>query len=331
MLRRIAAPPLRMPTLSPEGQSSVGIKSFARLVEVYEKGMLRVASLITRLISYIRLTLQKYTADHRQRGDAKSPRRPSTFYEEQYKGEGYKTFDADFPHSEYERLNAFIKTARLESSRVLDVGCGRGAFQDLVTDYTGVDIAVSAGRWIHKKFLVASATSLPLPDNHYDCVWSAWTLEHVPEPEKGLEEMRRVTKSRGYIFLCPAWQCRPWAANGYDVRPYEGLDLWGKMIKVTIPLRNSVLFRSLYLVPKRLAHHVAWVVMRRPTRFWYRKLRPNYEKFWTSDSDACNWMDPHEAILWFVSRGDDCLNHPVHFQGLLVRTGALIFQVKKRN
>jgi len=37
-------------------------------------------------------------------------------------------------------------------------------------------------------------------------------------------------------------------------------------------------------------------------------LNPNYEKYWVRDSDAVNSIDSHEAILWFLSRGDECLN-----------------------
>src|SRR3546814_11978920 len=45
-----------------------------------------------------------------------------------------------------------------------------------------------------------------------------------------------------------------------------------------------------------------------PTRLRYRRLTPNYEKYWMSDSDAVNAIDSHEAMLWFLSRGDECLN-----------------------
>jgi len=40
----------------------------------------------------------------------------------------------------------------------------------------------------------------------------------------------------------------------------------------------------------------------------YRRLIPNYEKYWVPDSDAVNSIDSHEAMLWFRSRGDECLN-----------------------
>ena len=40
-------------------------------------------------------------------------------------------------------------------------------------------------------------------------------------------------------------------------------------------------------------------------------------------------MDPYEAIIWFTSRGDECLNYRGHLDQLAVRTGPLIFRVRE--
>jgi hypothetical protein len=40
----------------------------------------------------------------------------------------------------------------------------------------------------------------------------------------------------------------------------------------------------------------------------YRGLSPKYDAHWVQDSDAVNSVDSHEALLWFRSRGDECLN-----------------------
>jgi hypothetical protein len=42
-----------------------------------------------------------------------------------------------------------------------------------------------------------------------------------------------------------------------------------------------------------------------PTTLRYERLRPNY---WVPDSDAVNSIDSYEDALWFLSRGDECLN-----------------------
>ena len=59
-------------------------------------------------------------------------------------------------------------------------------------------------------------------------------------------------------------------------------------------------------LPNRLVRKV--VAQLGPTKLRYRRLTPNYEKYWMPDSDAVNSIDRYEAMLWFRSRGDECLN-----------------------
>jgi hypothetical protein len=131
-------------------------------------------------------------------------------------------------------------------------------------------------------------------------------FEHVPNPEQAFYEARRVTRDNGVLFLFPTWNCTSWAAEGYEVRPYSDFGLGGKLIKASIPLRSARPFLVMSLLPNRtIRNFVAWFG---PTRLRYRRLTPNYEKYWQPDSDAVNSIDRHEALLWFRSRGDECLN-----------------------
>ena len=158
----------------------------------------------------------------------------------------------------------------------------------------------------HKKFVVGSATAMPFPGNSFDAAWSIWVFEHVPNPEQGFAEVRRVVRNGGVIFLMPAWNCASWLAQGYPVRPYSDLDVKGKLIKASIPLQRSVGFRAVMHLPVRAIRHIAPLFG--PTRLRYKSLTPNFEKYWMQDSDAINSIDSHEALLWFTSRGDACLN-----------------------
>ena len=104
---------------------------------------------------------------------------------------------------------------------------------------------------------------MPFHDNYFEAIWSIHVLEHVPDPESALLEMRRVLKPGGLLFLSPAWYCRPWAAQGYAVRPYSDLDLKGKVVKASIPLRNNLIFRAGYVIPRRLGRLIlAWLGLR---------------------------------------------------------------------
>jgi len=122
-----------------------------------------------------------------------------------------------------------------------------------------------------------------------------------------MREMRRVLKNNGLLLFNPAWQCRPRPAEGFPVRPYSDFNWKGKLVKASIPVRNSVSFRSSHVFPKRMTRLVWFLLHKRPMPFHYKKLIPNHDHFWMSDSDAVNSMEPFEAILWFVSRGDVCV------------------------
>lgn len=232
-------------------------------------------------------------------------------------------------NSELRDIQALVQRYGLERKRVLEVGSGAGQLQDAVEDYTGLDIAATAKRFYHKPFVAASATSLPFRDNEFDAIWSLGVLEHVPKPEQALREMRRVLKNGGILYLSASWQCRPWHADGYSVRPYSDFGLRGKLIKASIPLRDSILFRSLYTFPIRLLRLGAYRFSGKPMPFRYNPLKPNYIHFWETDGDAVNSMDAYEAILWFRSRGDECLNYPGPLSQLLIRRGPVIFRIRK--
>lgn len=214
-------------------------------------------------------------------------------------------FAAEAYHIE-DRVREFVKRFNLTDRPVLEIGSGRGYLQDIAQNYTALDISASVARFYHKKFVLGSATALPFPDDSFDGIWSIWVFEHVPNPEQAFNEARRVTRDNGVLFLFPAWNCVSWAAEGYEVRPYSDFGLGGKLIKASIPLRSSMPFIWMHLIPNRIVRSLVSFV--EPTRLRYHRLTPNYEKYWVPDSDAVNSIDYHEALLWFRSRGDECLN-----------------------
>lgn len=254
-----------------------------------------------------------------------------SFYDREYiqgrYARSYKSVPTDHPQLYF--VERFVTKYDLKDKCCLEIGAGAGAFQDMVPNYVGVDISEEVRRFFHKPFVVASANELPFADNSFDAVWSIETLEHIPNPERALTEMRRVLRNRGYLLLSPAWYCRPWAAKGYAVRPWADFDWRGKIIKLSIPVRNSLPWRVPRVFLWRFWRLVHFFLKRQPTSFQYRKLEPDYEHNWTSDSDAINSMDPFECILWFVSRGDFCLSHPTLVSAFMVRTGGVVFRICK--
>jgi len=237
-----------------------------------------------------------------------------------YYGRAYDKPTADIEDTEYtrvaeqvsktlhlpERVQNFVNTHGLHNKAVLEIGSGRGNLQDIVPNYTGLDISPNVKRFYHKRFVLGSATALPFAHNSFDAVWSIFVFEHVPNPEQALSEARRVVRDGGYMYLYPAWNVPAWTAEGYEVRPYSDFDLAGKLVKLSIPIRSSKPFVFAGLLPVRFVRK--YFSGSGPTRLRYTRLKPNYEKYWAPDSDAVNSIDFHELILWFQSRGDECVN-----------------------
>ena len=134
------------------------------------------------------------------------------------------------------RVRDFVDRYQLHDKRVLDIGSGRGYLQDIVADYTGLDLSSTVAPHYHKPFVVGSATEMPFPADSFDAAWTVWVVEHIPEPEKAFLEMRRVIKPGGVLFLMVAWNCTPWAAGGFEVRPYSDFNAAGKLVKASVPL-----------------------------------------------------------------------------------------------
>ena len=270
------------------------------------------------------------------------------FYEEVYSpvgasadGTGYASSDnheyvqigreAGESRGATETATWFVEEYGLRDARVLEVGAGSGQLQDLVDDYTGLDIAASASRFFHKPFVHGSATNLPFEDSEFDGVWTIWVLEHVLNPELALAEMRRVTRSGGVILLAPGWNCPSWWAEGYQVRPYSELDAKGKVIKASLVLRAHPLYQYAHLLSARLLRRTVWEINGGgPTTLRYRRLDPNFERYWVPDSDAVASLDPHEAMLWHTSRGDECLNCPKGLSGrMTMGLQSLVIRIHK--
>lgn len=92
----------------------------------------------------------------------------------------------------------------------VDIGCGNGAFTELVTErcapasIDGIDpspaqLAYARGRTGLEavRFVEGSAMSLPYPDAAFDVAIMALVIFFVPEPAKGVAEMVRVLRPGG--------------------------------------------------------------------------------------------------------------------------------------
>src|SRR5882672_6821425 len=96
--------------------------------------------------------------------------------------------------------------------RWLDVGCGNGAFTEMIVDrcapssVDGVDPAEAQLVFAHTRPALAAARfhqgdamALPFPDNTFDVAVMPLVIFFVPDPAKGVGEMARVVRPGGTV------------------------------------------------------------------------------------------------------------------------------------
>ena len=110
----------------------------------------------------------------------------------------------------------FVEFAQVgEGSKVLDVGCGTGVLSETLASLTGAseiigidrsDAFVDHGQTRSTdpriKCELGDAVDLPYPDNTFDHCLSLLVLQLIPDREKALSEMCRVTRRGGSVSAC---------------------------------------------------------------------------------------------------------------------------------
>jgi SAM-dependent methyltransferase len=103
-----------------------------------------------------------------------------------------------------------------KGSRWLDIGCGTGAFSQLIAQHcapkslSGIDpspqqIAFARAKLPQADLRVADSMALPFEDGGFDVVASALVLHFIPDRSKAFAEMKRVAR-RGGTIAAYTWE-----------------------------------------------------------------------------------------------------------------------------
>lgn len=120
--------------------------------------------------------------------------------------------------------NSLRRCAPYVKGKTLDVGCGMRPYEKTyfagASEYIGCDYLSDRSR----PDVVCSATDLTFPDTAFDTVVSTEVLEHVPDPQRAMNEMRRVLKPGGHLILStPMYWPRHEVPYDFFRYPYDGM------------------------------------------------------------------------------------------------------------
>jgi SAM-dependent methyltransferase len=103
------------------------------------------------------------------------------------------------------KINTNIAESLPYDGRVIDLGCGRSPYKEIIlrkaSAYIGVDWANSLHDQSNVDVFANLCGPLPFEDDYADTLVSFQVMEHLPEPLLFLKESYRILKKGGKIFL----------------------------------------------------------------------------------------------------------------------------------
>jgi SAM-dependent methyltransferase len=101
-------------------------------------------------------------------------------------------------------IAAYVNKALGNAKTVLNVGAGAGSYEPTDRYVVAVEpsLIMRQQRLINNKFpaINAKGDNLPFDDNSFDATMAMVTIHHWPDMDKGLKELRRVTKEQVIIM-----------------------------------------------------------------------------------------------------------------------------------
>jgi SAM-dependent methyltransferase len=154
-----------------------------------------------------------------------------SFYAKHHDQIANKRFNSPFWLRRYahRQIHAQFLPYLSPGQHVLDVGCGEGELSFLMAQQgvrvTGIELSapnvqaarqLASERQMNVEFLQGDLERLPFDDDSFDVVVSSHVLEHLPDLDQGLAEIRRVTKSRALIAMPTCLNPAAWVLLGGD-------------------------------------------------------------------------------------------------------------------
>ncbi len=186
-------------------------------------------------------------------------------YSSDYFGEVHTNFFADCKVGyekqirKSEKLRNFLRVLRKlkrvkPEGKMLDVGCATGVFLDMAQkegyDVTGVDVSEYACKYAKENFGIKTKQGfleeVKLKEKSFDIITLWDVLEHVQDPNKFLNEAKRLLKDDGLIFILTVndSSLMGWIAEGVYLGSLKTLPIFTRMIH---PIHHNYHFKEKHL------------------------------------------------------------------------------------
>jgi ubiquinone/menaquinone biosynthesis C-methylase UbiE len=174
----------------------------------------------------------------------------------------------------------------------LDVGCGTGAFTELVinrcapSNICAIDPAPDQIAYARNgpaasraTFRTGDAQSLPFADREFDVAAMALVISFVPDASKAVAEMKRVVKQQGTVAAY-MWDS---LGGGYVQRPLmEALGAMGIDVPPAAGAKNSRIEEMQSLLERAGLDHVATRTIEIEVSY------ANFEEYWSAQTGLAN-------------------------------------------
>ena len=127
-----------------------------------------------------------------------------------------------------------IQASKMFEKPTLDVGCGEGIFANVLFDST-IDLGIDPNELelmrakVYQKYdelISCRGDDIPKPDESFKTIFSNSVLEHIPDIQSTLNEMQRLLKTDGKIYLTLPTDNFEKYTMGYQVLSFIGINSW---------------------------------------------------------------------------------------------------------
>ena len=208
------------------------------------------------------------------------------------------------------RIEAVISNALGSARTVLNVGAGTGSYEPVDRSVTAIEPSMEMIRQrgaLAGPVVQGFAENLPFDDNAFDAAMAILTVHHWSDKQKGLQEMRRVTRGRMVILTFDHLHPGCWLADYFpelvtlDEGKMPGMaDFEGWLGPVEI---------ASVAVPHDCTDGFLGAYWRRPAAYLDPKIRAAISCFWAmdnvsaalerleSDLDSGAWAQRYSQLL----------------------------------